>query len=64
MFYCRSFKIAFENKWTINLSKAKVKWDHLRFGAEIFEELDLKWGLVGKVNVFLWLININYSDLL
>ena len=64
MFYCRSFKIAFEYKWTINLLKAKVKWDHLRFGAKIFKELDLKWGIVGKVNAFRWLININYSDLL
>ena len=64
MFYCLSFKIAFENKWTINLLKAKVKWDHLRFGAEIFKERDLKWWIVGKVNIFQWLINIDHTDLL
>lgn len=55
--------MAFENKWTINLLKAKVKWDLRRFAAEICKERDLKWGIVGKVSACQWLISINHPDL-
>lgn len=62
MIFCLSLKIAFENKWAINLLKRKVKWDHLRFEAGTSKIL--KWGIVGKVNIFQRLNNINHIALL